>query len=826
VRASIASSLFLGLAAAAVAQNPVATQPAVPGAAAPPAAASVPAPAPAASGEDVDAERPGHSRHGGEFDEGPRRAAHSMPGLSDQVHFPVAGLAADAQAFFDQGICQQHGFWYFEAERSFRQVALLQPDCALAYWGMAMANVDNVARAAGFAAMAVQRAAGLPERERLYVDAIAGLYQIDDALRKELQSGDAARVAAAKATVVGKQERDEKKLRRAFVRALEAVVAAAPDDLEAKAFLAIQSWHNDEHGIPISSHGAVDALLDQVLAKAPRHPAHHYRVHLWDGEEPERALRSAAALGDSAPAIAHQWHMAGHTYAELHRHAEAAWQQEASGRVDHAHMARERVMPFLIHNYGHNQEWLARSLGHLGRGDQALAIAKNLAELPRHPKWNRPGERRDIAGYARARLVQVCEDHELWADAVALCRAGYLERSDDVKGEVQRLGLLGRALFRLGRLDEAQRVLADVDALLAKARAARAAAVDRAEGDAFAQKVDGKKTREVMEEAGREPTASVQSVLDLQRELRGEQLLAAGDAKGALAEFLAVKDFPKTLLADAHVAAGEPDKAVELLEKDVKDKPGRYATAGRLYLALMAKWPESEDERAKLPELRERWQALAMRLPPIPSGDEAWTPFQERVGIGADVRGPRGDVHDRAFGDDFGQRPPLESLGPRLWEPFANAGFDLPAANGATARVALPAAGNGRATLVVFYLGFGCLHCVQQLEALVPKADAFAAAGIDVVVIGDEELVRTQSQLAAYGKPMPFPLLADPELGAFKAWHCFDDFEQLALHGTFLVDGDGRVRWQDVSAEPFAEIDWLLVESRRLLALPPRQLAR
>jgi hypothetical protein len=42
----------------------------------------------------------------------------------------------------------------------------------------------------------------------------------------------------------------------------------------------------------------------------------------------------------------------------------------------------------------------------------------------------------------------------------------------------------------------------------------------------------------------------------------------------------------------------------------------------------------------------------------------------------------------------------------------------------------------------------------------------------------------------------------------------------MPLHGTFLVDGDGRVRWSDVSFEPFTAIDWLLGESRRLLQLP------
>src|SRR5678816_3817286 len=144
----------------------------------------------------------GHSRHGAEIDEGPRQAAHLITGLSAQVHFPVEGLSAEAQAFFDQGVCQQHGFWYFEAERSFRQVALLHPDCAMAYWGMTIANVENDQRAAGFAAQAVQRAAGVPERERLWLESIAHYYQIDDALRAELQSGNAEKVKAARAAIL------------------------------------------------------------------------------------------------------------------------------------------------------------------------------------------------------------------------------------------------------------------------------------------------------------------------------------------------------------------------------------------------------------------------------------------------------------------------------------------------------------------------------------------------------------------------------------------------------------------------------------------------
>ena len=95
--------------------------------------------------------------------------------------------------------------------------------------------------------------------------------------------------------------------------------------------------------LKITSRYAVDALLGQVFAEQPMHPAHHYRIHLWDSQRPENALQSAALCGPSMPAVAHMWHMPGHIYSKLHRYADAAWQQEASARVDHAHMNRAAV---------------------------------------------------------------------------------------------------------------------------------------------------------------------------------------------------------------------------------------------------------------------------------------------------------------------------------------------------------------------------------------------------------------------------------------------------------------------------------------------------
>jgi len=740
------------------------------------------------------AESFGHSRHGSAFDEGPRQAAYLMPGLGEQVSFPIVGLSPEGQRFFDQAISQLHGFWYYEAERSFRQVQKLHPECAMTYWGMAMANREHVDRATGFICNAVERSASAPRNEQLWIDAFAAYYGVGEDHREELQSGDAERVAKAKQAVEeqrvkraaepeGKKVDDRRE--RQLLKDLGTLVFEFPEDIEAKAFLAIQNWHAYHWGggVEIVSHTAVDALLDQVFAKAPMHPAHHYRIHLWDREAAERALKSAMVIGDSAPAIAHQWHMAGHIYDKLDRHAEAAWQQEASSRADHAHMQRDRVMPFEIHNYGHNQEWLCRSLSHVGRSEDALDLAKNMAELPRHPVKNRPDKGSDIAGYARRRIVDVCEDHELWAEAVELCYDGFLGDGEDLRGEIARLGLLGRALFRLGQAEEAERAVVAADALLARARAERAEAIDRAEDEAIEADRSRSETDKELGQAQRESTDVVRMVLDLQRELRGERLLANGDAEAAIKEFLEVRGMPKTLLADAYLAAGDAGKAVELLAAEVEARPGRLPSLRRLVAAHRAAGAE---------DVADKVRDLEAQIAAIPAG-----PSQ--------------------FGADFGVRPPLESIGPFRWSPMSAWPLALPQAGGGHFELR-----PGQPTLVVFYLGFGCLHCIEQLQAIAPQAEEFAADGIRIVAVGTDTAAKAAESLAALdeGDRFPFPLLADPGLATFKSWRCYDDFEEMPLHGTFLLDAAGRVRWQDISFEPFTEIEWLLGESRRLLALP------
>ncbi|MDE0890638.1 MAG: peroxiredoxin, partial [Planctomycetota bacterium] len=119
----------------------------------------------------------GHSSHGESFNEGPRQSAFLFETQAN-VSFPVTASSEEAQAFFNQGISNLHGFWYFEAERTFRHVLSLDEGCFMALWGMAMANVDNDDRAADFARRAWLGRDSVTERERMYIDSLAAFYEV------------------------------------------------------------------------------------------------------------------------------------------------------------------------------------------------------------------------------------------------------------------------------------------------------------------------------------------------------------------------------------------------------------------------------------------------------------------------------------------------------------------------------------------------------------------------------------------------------------------------------------------------------------------------
>ena len=123
----------------------------------------------------------------------------------------------------------------------------------------------------------------------------------------------------------------------------------------------------------------------------------------------------------------------------------------------------------------------------------------------------------------------------------------------------------------------------------------------------------------------------------------------------------------------------------------------------------------------------------------------------------------------------------------------------------------------GRPLVLIFYEGSGCLRCATQLNAFAQNAQEFADSGISLVAISTDSPEELKKSLATYKNRggFPFPLLSDANRDAFKAYRSVD-FNNQPLHGTFLIDAQGNVRWGQISDRPFNDPAFVLDQAKQL----------
>jgi peroxiredoxin len=126
----------------------------------------------------------------------------------------------------------------------------------------------------------------------------------------------------------------------------------------------------------------------------------------------------------------------------------------------------------------------------------------------------------------------------------------------------------------------------------------------------------------------------------------------------------------------------------------------------------------------------------------------------------------------------------------------------------------------GRSVVVIFYRGYGCIQCMEQLNSFAQKSREFAEQGIDLVAISTDSPDDLRNALKPYQEKggFPFPLLSDAKREIFKAYRLLD-FDNQPMHGTFLIDARGRVRFRDISDEPFNNPTFLLKEGKQLVSV-------
>ncbi len=725
-----------------------------------------------------DALKEGHSVHGEVFNEGPRQSAYLMDGCG-VVKFPVTTSNAEARKFIEQGVAQLHGFWYFESERSFRQAAMLDPDCATAYWGMAMSNRSNDKRAKGFIAEAVNRKDKVEKRERMLIEAFDRF-------------------------INAKTENDDQKQQRAdkYVSDLEDILIEFPDDIETKAFLCEYFWSGKRDGLHMASNLSIDAMIQQVLDVEPLHPVHHYRIHLWDSKKPELALKSSALGGLASPSIAHMWHMPGHIYSKLHRYHDAVYQQEASARVDHFHMMHDRVLPDQIHNFAHNNEWCIRNMISIGRAHDAENLARNMLSLPRHPKYNSLAKSGSFK-YGRDRLINVLQSFEMYETLAALHGTTWLEDTGDADEDLRRDQAVGSALAAIGDNTNAAVFRDRLQKLLDEEKQKQLTAVAEAESKAREAKSDDKAIETAKKDAENKFKGRIEGLEKATFEIDARIAARQGEHEKALDLFTKASVSSDDMIS-AMLRAGKTEDALKKTAENVKSNPGEVRALGSQIEAFYAAGKKDESKSA-FEQLRKISSTIDLDVAPM----MRLAPIAAEFGYAADWRLPQ------EVPADIGTRPDLDSLGSFRWSPRNAPEWALPDPDGKTRSLSDY---HGRPVIFVFYLGYGCLHCAEQLQAIAKKHEAIRAAGFEVVAVSTDQQENLKRACENLETVFPFPLVADPEMTVFREYRCYDDFEKAALHGTFLIDARGDIRWQDISYEPFMDTEFLIREGQRLIS--------
>jgi tetratricopeptide (TPR) repeat protein len=347
--------------------------------------------------------------------------AQSMPGMEHhdheeapasmeklgQVHFPVS-CAASSQAPFERGVALLHSFGYTVAEQQFRKIAAADPACAMAHWGIAMAQFHELwgrpepdALKTGASEMATARrlaaaSTSTTPRELAYLKSLSDFYA--DAPASYQRGADAYAVD------------------------MSALHAAYPNDVEGAAFYALSLLADRAPGdTSLTKEHEALAVLVPLFHKYPNHPGlAHYIIHTCDTPAlAPQGLEAAEVYAKIAPSSPHALHMPGHIFARLGMWPEGIASNLAS--VAASEQDEREHLPGAAHQL-HADEFLVYAWLQTGQDEKARALtdrygalAVHLASLPGPDDMKYSGAGRDN----RLRVIYAMEMHQ-WKALAAM----------------------------------------------------------------------------------------------------------------------------------------------------------------------------------------------------------------------------------------------------------------------------------------------------------------------------------------------------------------------------------------------------------------------
>lgn len=299
-------------------------------------------------------------------------------GMGD-FHRKVSTDNAEAQAYFDQGMVLAFGFNHAEAIRSFKAAQALDPECAMCFWGEALATGPNInVTSKGKAVMS--------DADR--ISALAAINQAV-ALRANASGDEAALIDALATRYNGDPSTSREPLDLAYAEAMGAYVADHPEDDDAAAIYA-EAWMNTMPWDYWSADGEakpdtvkVISALEGLLDRSPNHPlALHLYIHAVEGStNPGRAEDEADRLANLVPGSGHLVHMPAHIYWRVGRYDDAATANITAAKVDETYIAQcnaQGFYPALYYQHNIHFLWAAASMS--GQSEMAIDSAKKLAD--------------------------------------------------------------------------------------------------------------------------------------------------------------------------------------------------------------------------------------------------------------------------------------------------------------------------------------------------------------------------------------------------------------------------------------------------------------
>ena len=294
---------------------------------------------------------------------------------------PVTTSSDEAQRYFDQGLAWMYSFNHDEAIRSFAKAAELDPDCAMAWWGISICEGPNYndpvmtdeRSGAAWSALkeAEARAASASPVERGLIEALAARYAFP-------------------------WPEDRAALNEAYAAAMEELLARFPDDPEVgtlygESLMVLRPWQlYTIDRLPEADTAKITAALEAVLEKHPNNPgANHLYIHAVEPSlEPERALPAADRLRNQIPVSGHMNHMPSHIYVQTGDWDKSIVQNRAAMRRDTAYLERSPDQGIQHMYIVHNAHMLAYSAMMVGQETEAMEAARSM--LPGVPEQMLP----------------------------------------------------------------------------------------------------------------------------------------------------------------------------------------------------------------------------------------------------------------------------------------------------------------------------------------------------------------------------------------------------------------------------------------------------